>query len=90
MTPFHVHVQTTLHAFQDLSNEWSILHTLALCHASEKEPHFRSSRQLVVPFVILVGCSRFQGSIPWEFIGEILEIGVFILESMTREDLSFS
>lgn len=57
MTPFHVHVQTTLHAFQDLSNEWSILHALALCHASEKEPHFRSSRQLVVPFVILVAAA---------------------------------
>lgn len=52
MTPFHVHVQTTLHAFRDLSNEWSSLHALALCHASEKEPHFRSSRQLDVPFVI--------------------------------------
>lgn len=90
MTPFHVHVQTTLHAFQDLSNEWSSLHALALCHASEKEPHFRSSRQLDVPFVILVGCSRFQSSIPWEFSGEILEIGVFLLESMTRKDLRFS
>jgi hypothetical protein len=48
----------------------------------KKKSHFRSSRQLDVSFVKTVSCSRLGFAIPWEFTVQILEIGVFILESV--------